>query len=167
MKTARNTIAKKIDCEESNSKRMEIAKYGETVPGVFRVEYWQNRWKICFTKWQEAGSKGSPGLDLSEPEREALLGLFMWPFVKLDDKFFNQAAEAIRRYKSQTMPVDPLRQKLNNSKIWFAVPPLTRKDLAALVGYTGDMSYFSRLLKRMNIPHRPDRRGRPRKIQTN
>ena len=144
---------------------MEIAKYGETVPGVFRVEYWQNRWKICFTKWQEAGSKGRPGLDLSEPEREALLGLFMWPVIKLDDKFFDQMADAIRRYKKQTEPVDPLRLKLNDPKVWLTNPLSTPREIATRIGYKGDMDYFRRLLKRMKIWHRADRGGRPRKLR--
>ena len=167
----RNTLARRIEANASFQLRMTLARYGDIGPQLlYLVEYGQDRWKDALQKWNQHGRNGSLALPMNTNEIILRYGHdFFIPFVELNDKYFDAIAAAIRFYKKRQNlpPEDSLRLKLSNPISYWPDDGklLTPKQVAARVNYTGDMTLFRRLLKRMNIPHRADRVGRPRKLR--
>ena len=167
----RNTLAKRIEGNASFQLRMTLARYGDIGPQLlYLVEYGQAKWKDALQKWNQRGRKDSLALPMNTDEILLRYGHdFFIPFVELNDKYFDAIAAAIRFYKKHQNlpPEDFLRLKLSDPGSYWPEDgePLTPKQIAVRVSYTGDMTSFRKLLKRMKISHRKDRVGRPRKLR--
>ena len=132
--------------------RQEIAKYDRHVPGVFRVEYWQNH----FLK----DAQGRPKIALTQGEKDGLLSLFFLRFMQLDDKFFQETANAIRAYKKASPP-DELLMKLGDPALWLAHPEPTLTEIENfLAPHTGNLQ---RIVPRLGIPYTKRSPGQPKK----
>jgi hypothetical protein len=131
----RNTYLKRVRSEASLARLpyavKELAKYGRKVPGVFRVEYWQEALK--------GRTKTHGKFSLADHERDGLLSLFFGRFLALDDAWFLETAAAIQAYKAQaTMPFDVEGLQLTSHiELWLG-PPRTPEQIAAIFGWPWD-----------------------------
>jgi hypothetical protein len=138
--------------------RQTLARYGRKLPHqIWYVTNWQARLKND----PEFRIKAK----LDQNEIGVWLGIFLKPLLALDDRWFDEMAEAIRAYRNDgKKPVNPdeLRIKLSDLRLLAQEPP-ELKQLAKQVGYTGNMESFRRVVDSMGVPYKKNKGGRPRK----
>jgi hypothetical protein len=164
-KKRHSLYAKLAAAENSPDLRQEIAKYGHHIPGVFRVEYWQRR----FPKFKMVLDPKTLPFRLHRPvgletttraEKECLLSIFFLPFMQLDDKFFQETADAIRAYKKTPAPYKWL-SKLSDPALWLAHPAATLPEMEKFCGpHPGDLH---RIVPRIGVPYTKRPPGHPKK----
>jgi len=155
VKSRRNRLPGQIKREESQGLRREIAFYGKRVSmHVHRAKLWSERFKKT--------SKDGVTMPFEEFEREAMLSLFMHPFVRLDSNFFREVADGIDVFKRQSEPVDPDRFALSDAYFWIGNPGMTTEEIAKRINFKGSIATLRKILNDLKVPHKKSPGGRPK-----
>jgi hypothetical protein len=159
-KKRRRTLSKAIAAiPDQPGLREEIIKYGRHVPGIGRIE-----------RWQRAIKERGVNCPMVKVEQDAMLSLFMGAYLRLDDAFFDETANAIRAFKEK-LAFDKLDLALTNPALWICHPPATPKEIAIQFGLDPKnnevMTNLRKKLERQKVPHKKVPRGRPQETARN